>query len=63
MFFVVYFSNKKPVEGWAPIMGLSSLGFCGLFVILTVIIKYLNLILNLIFKKQRYLIESVEKLK
>lgn len=61
--FVVYFSNKKPVEGWAPIMGLSSLGFCGLFVILTVIIKYLNLILNLIFKKQRYLIESVEKLK
>lgn len=60
--FVVYFWGKKPVEGWAPIMGLSSLGFCGIFVILTVVIKYLNLILNLLFNRQKYLIESIEKL-
>lgn len=60
--FMVYFGDKKPVEGWAPIMGLSSLGFCGIFVILTVVIKYLNIILSLLFKKQKYLIESIEKL-
>lgn len=59
----VYFSQNRPVEGWAPIMGLISVGFFGVFLILTLIIKYLDLILRLVFKKQKYLISSIEKLR
>lgn len=59
---VAYFGINKPVEGWAPIMGLVAAGFFATFVILTIIIKYLDLLLRLVFKKQKYLISSIEKL-
>ena len=39
-----------------------SFAFFGLFLILTIIIKYLSLLLELNFKKQRYMFENVEKL-
>ena len=60
---VVYFGQNRPVAGWAPLMGLISAGFLGVFGIQTILIKYLDLILNLVFKKQKYLIASVEKLR
>ena len=60
---LVYFSQNRPVAGWTPIMGLISVGFFGVFLILTLIIKYLDLILRLVFKKQKYLISSIEKLR
>ncbi len=56
------FSDTRPVEGWLSLMGMMSLGFFMLFVMLTLIFKYLSLILNISFKKQRYVIEGVEKL-
>lgn len=56
------FSINKPVEGWLSIMGLMSLGFFMLFVMLTLIFKYLSVILNMTFKRQRYVVESVDKL-
>lgn len=59
---IVYFGADKPVEGWAPIMGLVSAGFLATFIILTIIIKYLDVFLKLTFKKQKYLISSIEKL-
>ncbi len=59
---VVYFGQDKPVEGWAPIMGLVSAGFLATFIILTIIIKYLDVFLKLVFKKQKYMISSIEKL-
>ena len=59
---ICYFGINKPVEGWAPMMGFLSAGFCGMFAILTILIKYLSLIINMIFIKQDYLVESVEKL-
>lgn len=59
---VTYFGTDKPVEGWAPIMGIVSVGFFALFLILSVIIKYLDVLLMLIFKKQKYMISSIEKL-
>ncbi len=52
----------RPVEGWLSIMALMSLGFFMLFVLLTLIFKYLSVILNVSFKRQRYVIEGVEKL-
>lgn len=60
---IVYFSQNKPVEGWTPIMGLLSLGLLGIFLILSIMLKYFDLLLKLIFNRQKYLISSVEKLK
>ncbi len=59
---VAYFGINKPVEGWAPIMGLIAAGFFATFIILTIIIKYLDVLLRLVFKKQKYLVSSIEKL-
>lgn len=56
------FSAVRPVEGWLSIMFLMSFGFFMLSVMLTLIFKYLSVILNMNFKRQRYVIEGVEKL-
>lgn len=56
------FSKVRPVEGWLSIMSLMCFGFFMLSVMLTLIFKYLSVILNMSFKRQRYVIEGVEKL-
>ena len=60
--FVIYFGNQKPIEGWTTTMLLMSSSFSGLFFILAIIIKYLSLIVELIYSKQTYLVESVERI-
>lgn len=59
---IVYLGSNHPIEGWAPIMGFLSAGFGGVFIILTIIVKYLSLALNMLFKKQNYLVKSIEKI-
>lgn len=61
---IVYsiFSKVRPVEGWLSLMALMSFGFFMTSVLLTLILKYLSVILNMSFKRQRYVIEGVEKL-
>lgn len=54
--------KRNTVEGWLSIMGLLSIGFFGIFVLLTVILKYLATILNLVFKQQRYIVSDIEKI-
>lgn len=56
------FSTVRPVEGWMSLMALMSFGFFMLSVMLTLIFKYLAVILNMSFRKQRYVVEGVEKL-
>lgn len=56
------FSPVRPVEGWLSIMSLMSFGFFMLSVMLTLTFKYLSLILSMNFKRQRYVVEGVEKL-
>ena len=53
--------NTKPVEGWLSTMGFLALGFFGVFALLTIILKYLSVMLNLIFRHQRYLVADIEK--
>lgn len=62
--YLVYsvFSRNRPVEGWLSIMSLMSFGFFMMSVMLTLILKYLSVLLNMGFKRQRYVIEGVEKL-
>ena len=40
-----------------------SLAFFGVFAIFAIIIKYLSVLIELVFTKQQYVIEGVEKLK
>lgn len=58
---VDFFNSDRPVEGWLSTMGFLALGFFGVFALLTIILKYLSVLLNLIFKQQRYLIADIEK--
>lgn len=55
------FNASQPVEGWLSTMGFLALGFFGVFALLTIILKYLSVVLNLIFKRQRYLVADIEK--
>ena len=59
---VAYFGFNKPVEGWAPLMGLISVGFFATFLLITMVMKYLDVLLRLVFKNQKYLVASIEKL-
>ena len=43
-------------------MFVLTLGFAGVFAVLAIVVKYLSLLVDLIFQKQKYLIESVEKI-
>lgn len=56
------FICSKPIDGWTTIMLFLSFAFFGIFSILTIMIKYLSIIIDLIFKKQKYIIESIRKM-
>jgi len=60
--FFIYFGKDKPIEGWTTIMLLVSGGFSGFFFLSAIIIKYLSLILELVFKKKSYIQENIEKI-
>lgn len=53
--------NRSVVEGWMSTVGFLALGFFGVFTLLTIILKYLSVLLNLIFRQQRYLVSDIEK--
>ncbi len=59
---ILVFALGHPVPGFTTTMLVLTGAFFGVFAILTIIIKYLSLLVNLVFKKQRYLIESIEKI-
>lgn len=58
---VVYFIGH-PIEGWTTTILFLSVAFLGLFGILTVIVKYLQIIVDMVFKRKHYNFESIEKL-
>ena len=59
---VAVYLLKTPIAGWTTTILFLAFAFFGLFGILTIIIKYLAIIVNLVFKRQRYSFESIEKL-
>lgn len=61
VYIVSVFVLSKPVAGWTPIMMYLSIGFFGVFALFSVILKYLSLILNLIYQKDTYVVESIRK--
>lgn len=59
---VIYFGKHKPVTGWTTIMLFMSFGFFGVFMMVAVVVKYLSVLIDLVFVKQQYLVESIEKI-
>lgn len=51
-----------PVAGWTTTIFFMAFAFFGLFGILTVIIKYLQILVDLVFRRKKYSFESIEKL-
>ena len=59
---VIIYLTAHPVAGWTTTVLFLAVAFLGLFGILTMIIKYLQLLINLVFKRKQYSFESIEKL-
>lgn len=59
---VIIYAMANPVAGWTTTILFLSFAFFGLFGILTFVIKYLQLIIDLVFKRKHYSFESIEKL-
>ncbi len=59
---VIFLSPVGQVAGWTSTMLVMCIGFFGIFLMMTIVIKYLSLLVELVFKKQRYLVEGIEKI-
>ena len=59
---IVVYVIGHPIEGWTTTVLFLSVAFLGLFGILTVIVKYLQIIVDMVFKRKHYNFESIEKL-
>lgn len=59
---VVTYLSANPVAGWTTQILFLSISFSGLFGILTIVIKYLQLLVDLSFKREQYSFESIEKI-
>lgn len=59
---MVIYLEGIAIVGWTTTLLFLSFAFFGLFVILAIVIKYLSLLLNLTFKRARYLFNGIEKL-
>ncbi len=52
--------SEQVISGYTSMMLVISGGFFGVFAILAVVIKYLSILTDLVFSKEKYVIESVE---
>jgi len=59
---VIIFAVGHPVEGWTTTILFFAVAFFGLFAILTIVLKYLQVLVDLIFKRKKYNFEGIEKL-
>lgn len=59
---LVFFIIGSTIEGWTTTVLFISFGFFGVFAILAIVIKYLSLLLDLVFKKEKYFIKSIDKI-
>ncbi len=60
---VVFFGGfVEPAPGWTTTMLMMTGGFFGVFVLFAFVLKYLSLLVEMTFNRQKYLVESVEKI-
>ncbi|MFQ8729151.1 MAG: glycosyltransferase [Enterocloster bolteae] len=59
---IIFKMLSNPVPGWTSTICFLSFCFLGIFAVSSIVIKYLQLIIELLFKKKECLFESIEKL-
>lgn len=59
---VAVYMFGHPIEGWTTTVLFLSIAFFGLFCIMTIVVKYLQLIIDMVFKRKHYSFESIEKI-
>lgn len=59
---LVYRLLKNPISGWTSTILLISTTMFFVFALLTIVLKYLQILVNLVFKKERYCFDSIDKL-
>lgn len=59
---VTVYLSGSPVLGWTTTMLFMSFGFLSIFVMLGIMLKYLSVIIDLVFKNKTYVTEKIEKL-
>lgn len=59
---IVIYLTSHPVAGWTTTILFLSIALFGLFGVMTVIIKYLQLLVDLVYKRKHYSFENIEKL-
>lgn len=57
----MYFFKSNIVEGWATIMIFLSFCFCGVFILLSIVVRYISLILRRLNQKENIIYESINK--
>lgn len=62
LYTLIVYCIGHPIEGWTTTLLFLSVAFMGLFIILTVIVKYLQIIVDMIFKRKHYNFVSIEKI-
>jgi dolichol-phosphate mannosyltransferase len=58
---IIVYALGSPVQGYTTTMLVTTGAFFAVFFLMAVIIKYLSILVDLVFKKQKYLVESIEK--
>lgn len=59
---IIVYVLGNPVAGWTTTIIFLAFCFFGLFGILTIIIKYLQILVDLVFRRKKYSFESIEKI-
>ncbi len=58
----IYLTHSAVMQGWTTLMLFLSVGFSGLFMVLAILSKYLNLALKEMSSSPRYTVKSIEKI-
>lgn len=61
IYVLVVYILGRPVPGYTTSMLVITGGFFAVFTLLAVIMKYLSVLVDLVFKRQQYIVESIEK--
>lgn len=56
------FMDNHLASGWVSLMGFISIGFIGIFGIMTIVLRYLGVLIDLSYRQQHHLIEDIEKI-
>lgn len=59
---IIAYMVSTPAAGWTSTILFLALAFFGVFAVMAMVIKYLQLILQLVFRRQQYSFERIEKL-